>query len=245
MKKIVILGATSAIAQSVARNFAADGASLLLVGRDEQRLTAVAGDIVARGASEVQTYVCDLADHGNHEALFQAVPQKLPCFDTILIAYGTLGDQEKSQASFDVFKKEFDTNFLSVVSILEHFARVFEESGAGTLAVISSVAGDRGRKSNYAYGTAKGALSLYLQGLRNRLFSSGVDVITIKPGFVDTPMTAHIEKGPLFASSESVGRNIYQAMKKKRNVAYVPWFWRYIMTIIKLIPECIFKRLSI
>ena len=141
--------------------------------------------------------------------------------------------------------KEFDTNFISVVSLLTQLANHFSAKKSGTIAVISSVAGDRGRQSNYIYGAAKGALSVLLQGLRNRLYSDNVHVLTIKPGFVDTPMTSEIKKNFLFVKPEYVAAAIKSAVEKKKDVIYVPWFWRYIMLIIKLIPEFIFKRLSL
>ena len=141
--------------------------------------------------------------------------------------------------------KELETNFVSVVSLLTYMANYFSAKKSGTIAVISSVAGDRGRQSNYVYGAAKGALTLVLQGLRNRLFSDGVQVLTIKPGFVDTPMTADIKKNFLFVKPKLVAEQIVIAVKKKKDVVYVPWFWRYIMLIIKIIPEFIFKRLSL
>ena len=142
-------------------------------------------------------------------------------------------------------EKEMTTNFLSVVSIVTPLANKMAEKKAGTIGVISSVAGLRGRKSNYIYGAAKGGLNVYLQGLRNRLTDDGVAVVTILPGFVDTPMTAHIEKGPLFASASTVGKGIHKALLAKKNVVYLPFFWQWIMLIIRLIPEPIFKKLSL
>jgi decaprenylphospho-beta-D-erythro-pentofuranosid-2-ulose 2-reductase len=141
--------------------------------------------------------------------------------------------------------KEFTTNCTSVISLLTILADYFEQQRRGCIAVISSVAGDRGRQSNYVYGAAKGAVTVFLQGLRNRLHKSGVAVITIKPGTVDTPMTASLKKGLLFASASSVGQGIYAAMKNRKEIVYLPWYWRPIMFIVRSIPEPIFKKLSL
>jgi short-subunit dehydrogenase len=134
---------------------------------------------------------------------------------------------------------------LSPIACLTWLANYFETRGKGNITVITSVAGDRGRQSNYIYGAAKGGLSIFLQGLRNRLAPKGVSVTTIKPGFIDTPMTAHIKKGPLFASPETVGKRIHQAMLKGESVVYTPFFWRFIMLIIQHIPEFIFKKMKL
>ncbi len=245
MKKVVLFGATSAIAHEAARCFARRGAELLLVARNGEKLSVLQKDLETLGAAKVQTHVCDLVDIKDHESLLKTCGELLPEYDAILLAYGTLGDQGESEKDFSVAEQEFRTNFLSAASLVSRVANMFEARGSGQIAVITSVAGDRGRKSNYIYGTAKGALSIFLQGLRNRLSSTGVHVLTIKPGFVDTPMTAHIEKGPLFASAQAVGEGIYRAMERKKDVVYLPWFWRFIMLIIKAIPEPLFKRMSI
>ena len=163
----------------------------------------------------------------------------------MLISHGTLGDQELCQKSVPETLKEFSTNALSVISLLTIIANYMEQQKRGCIAVVSSVAGDRGRQGNYVYGAAKSAVSTFTGGLRTRLAKSGVEVVTVKPGFVDTPMTADIKKGLLFASAAKVGLDIYNAMKKGSEVLYTPWFWRYIMLIVKSIPEPIFKKLSI
>ena len=169
----------------------------------------------------------------------------LTCFgnvDVVLIAYGTLSDQARCQLDADLTRQELNTNFLSVVSLLTILANYFEGRHQGCIAVISSVAGDRGRQSNYVYGTAKGGLNIFLQGLRNRLYRSGVSVITVKPGFVDTPMTTSLPKNFLYADPRLVGRKIFDSILKRHDVVYVPWFWRWVMLVIKLVPEGIFKR---
>ena len=165
--------------------------------------------------------------------------------DTVLIAHGTLPDQPACEADYAVTLEAMTTNALSAISLLTRLANRFESQRRGTLAVISSVAGDRGRKSNYVYGTAKAAVSTFLDGLRNRLYESGVKVVTAKPGFVDTPMTASFEKGLLWAQPDAVGRGIHQAIVRGKDVVYLPGFWRLIMMIIRHVPETVFKRLSL
>ncbi len=243
--RVLIIGASSAIAYETAKCFAHDGADLFLVGRSEEKLTTVAADLKVRGAKRVETYLLDLCDLDRHQEMFEQALASLGELDMLLIAHGTLGDQHKCEQSVVETMQELQTNCLSIISLLTIGANYFERQQHGCIAVVSSVAGDRGRKSNYVYGTAKAALSVFLQGLRNRLSSAGVSVVTIKPGFVATPMTAHLKKGPLMASPQPVGRGIYQAMKKGKDVVYLPGFWRPIMLVIKSIPESIFKRLSL
>jgi short-subunit dehydrogenase len=244
MRHILIVGATSAIAEATARNFAQDGDRLYLVARNPERLAAVANDLKTRGATQVETVAMDANDTARHAELIAQAEAALEGLDTILIAHGTLSDQKACEASFDETRKELQTNCLSAISLLTHVANRFEEQKHGTIVVISSVAGDRGRQSNYVYGTAKAAVTTFLQGLRNRLYRSGVTVITIKPGFVDTPMTAGFRKGPLWVSSENVGWGIYRAIHRKSNVIYLPWFWRFIMIFIEHLPEYIAKRIN-
>ena len=205
----------------------------------------MAADLHVRGAAHVETQAADLNDCEQHDRLLQQATASLGGLDIALITYGTLGNQHAGEQSYPQAEQELRTNFLSVVSLLTGLANQCETQQHGCLAVISSVAGERGRQSNYIYGTAKGALSLFLQGLRNRLTKAGVTVITIKPGFVDTPMTAAFPKNALFASAETVGAGVYRAILKQKDIAYVPGFWRWIMLIIRLIPERIFKRLGL
>lgn len=245
MRKILIVGATSAIAQATARRFAAAGDRLFLVARDAQRLQAVADDMTARGAERVASAVMDVLDEASHVRIIEQADRTLDGLDTVLIAHGTLPEQSACAASFAQTRAALETNLLSVISLLTILANRFESQKRGCIVVVSSVAGDRGRQSNYIYGTAKGALTIFLQGLRNRLHRSGVQVITIKPGFVDTPMTASFKKGLLWASPDIIAQGIVNAIDRGRNVVYLPWFWRYIMLIIKTIPEGIFRRLSL
>lgn len=245
MKKILIVGATSAIARETARCFAAEGASLFLVGRDAAKLEATANDLKARGAARADVFEMDANDFDTHGLVLHEAEEILGGLDVVFIAHGTLPDQKACEESFERTQVELNTNFLSVVSLVTRAANDFEKKKEGTIAVITSVAGDRGRPSNYVYGTAKGATSIFLSGLRARLSKSNVAVVDIRPGFVDTPMTAEIKKNPLFASPEDVGRGIYKAILKKKGVVYLPWFWRCIMRAIRSIPEAAFKRMKL
>lgn len=240
----MIIGATSAIAHETARYFADEGASFFLVARDAEKLKSVSNDLTVRGAKQVECMALDVNEFDRHEEMVSTAITALDGLDAVLLAYGTLTDQTQAQTDFAYMRQEFETNALSVMSILTPIANYFEEQRRGSIAVISSVAGDRGRMSNYAYGTAKAAVSTYLQGLRARLDKSGVNVLTVKPGFVDTPMTADVKKNPLFASPVKVGGDIHKAMKNGNSVIYTPWFWMGIMAIIRNIPERFFKKLS-
>jgi short-subunit dehydrogenase len=242
--KIAILGATSAIAHEAAKPFAQENAEFFLVARSQGKLEAIANDLKVRGAKRVDTYTADLADLNSHHALLDETVAKLESIDILLIAYGTLGNQQLAEQSVDEMLKEFNNNCTSVLSLLTLFANYFEQQKRGTIAVTSSVAGDRGRQSNYVYGTAKAAVTAFLQGLRGRMAKSGVSVLTIKPGVIDTPMTAHLKKGLLTANAKGVGVGIYKAIRQKKEVVYLPFFWRPIMLIVKSIPERVFKRLS-
>jgi short-subunit dehydrogenase len=245
MSKVMIVGATSAIAYETAKNFAQDKAELFLVARNDEKLESVCHDLQVRGATAVHTFVLDLTEIERHQELFEEALAKLGGLDAILIAHGTLSDQKACEQSVTETLKEFNINALSVISLLTIVANYMETQKRGCIAVLSSVAGDRGRQSNYVYGAAKSAVSTFLGGLRARLAKSGVDVVTVKPGFVDTPMTAHVKKNFLFASSAKVGLDTYKAMKTGKEVLYTPWFWRYILLIVKSVPEPVFKKLSI
>lgn len=245
MQKILIVGATSAIAEATARLFAQRGDRLYLLARNQERLQSIAGDLKIRGAESVQYAILEVSDFERHQPLLNTAFDALNGIDVVLIAHGTLPDQKACEQSFDLTLKELNTNGISTIVMLTHLANRFEQQGYGTIAVISSVAGDRGRQSNYVYGAAKGAVSLFLQGLRNRLYKSGVQVLTIKPGFVDTPMTADFKKGLLWAQPASIARGIVSAIDNHKDVVYLPRFWRYLMLIIKGIPEQVFKRLRL
>jgi decaprenylphospho-beta-D-erythro-pentofuranosid-2-ulose 2-reductase len=243
--KILIIGASSMLARETAKFFARDKAELFLVGRTPGKLEIVATDLKIRGAQRVETYLLDLTDLSRHQEMWDQALATLGELDMLLIAHGTLGNQSKCEQSIEETLKEFNNNCASVISLLTISANYFEQRRRGCIAVISSVAGDRGRKSNYVYATAKAAQTVFLQGLRNRLFSSGVTVLTVKPGPVATPMTVNMKVGLLMANAEPVGRGIYEAMMKKKDVVYLPWFWQPIMFILKNIPEGLSKRLSL
>jgi decaprenylphospho-beta-D-erythro-pentofuranosid-2-ulose 2-reductase len=254
-RKIVVLGATSKIAQEIARLAAAEHKELLLVARHPERLAAVAGDLAARGASRVECIAADLAAIAAHPALVDEILAKMPDFDTLLLAYGTLSEQARAEDSADYALAELNANFTSAVSLLTRLSnallsnallgRVQSGRPGGCIAIVTSVAGDRARRSNYIYGTAKGALALFAQGLRAKLYSSGVRVLTIKPGPVLTPMTAHLSGSAKFADPAAVARAIYREMEHgRRDILYVPSRWRWIMTVIRLIPERIGKKLK-
>lgn len=227
------------------RPLAEEGANFYLVARNPEKLKAVASDLQTRGAAAVFIRVMDLDDTTAHEAILTEAAQKLDTIDLALLAHGILGDQEKAQTSYRETEAILRTNFLSAVSLITWLANYFESTHQGTLAVISSVAGDRGRKSNYIYGASKGALNIFLEGVRNRIDRSGVHVLTIKPGFVATPMTAHLPQNALFAYPAAVGRGILKAIEKRKDTAYVPPKWALIMLIIRSIPEAIFKKLNL
>ncbi len=244
MQKIIVLGATSGIAQATQRCLAEKNKELLLVARSSERLEAVAADLRVRGAGKVVIYAADLDDLSVHQRIVAFAEEALPGFDTVLLAYGSMRDQHDCEKCVDLAVREWHTNFVSPAALLTLFANALESRGTGCIAAITSVAGDRGRRSKYVYGAAKGALSLFLQGLRNRLHPK-VSVITIKPGPVATPMTAHMDTGK-FAAPERVGRDICRTLERRSpDVLYTPWFWRYIMNIIRMVPEPLFKRLPL
>ena len=245
MKKILIFGATSAIAKETALCLAEKGAALFLIARDEEKLSALARELRTRGASRVETVVMDALEWNRHIDVIRQAQEQLQGLDAALIAHGTLPDQETCEASFDVARRELEINFLSVASLLTVLANSFERARGGTIAVLSSVAGDRGRQSNYIYGAAKGAITLVLQGMRNRLYASGVKVVTIKLGRVDTPMTASFEKGLTWAQPRTVATQICRAIEQGKDVVYVPGYWRAIMFVLRNIPEALFKRLRL
>ncbi len=245
LKKVVVLGATSGIALEVQRQLAHVGCELVLVARSAQRLAALQSDLLARGAKAVSIFAADLADVHSHAAVFDFVRRSAPDYDTVLLAYGVMHAQEESQESVDVLLAELNVNYVSAAALLTLFSADLEQCRTGCIAAITSVAGDRGRRANYVYGSAKGALSLFLQGLRSRLHPAGVKVITIKPGPVQTHMTDHLPNAARFAEPKLVARDIVCALERRApDVLYTPKIWRYVMGAIEHIPESLFKRLS-
>ncbi len=245
MKKILIIGATSAIAEATARIWAQRGDELFLVARNEERLNLMTKDLKVRGAPEVHSYCMNANNFDRHSSMLNEAFGVLGVIDIVLIAHGTLSNQKECEQSVDLTMQEIKTNTLSVIALLTHLANRFEKQGAGTISVISSVAGDRGRASNYVYGSAKAMVIAFTSGLRQRLYKSGVSVVTIKPGFIDTPMTAEFKKGLLWAKPVAVAKKIVQAIDKRKDEVYVPAFWWLVMLVIKAIPSKQFKKQSL
>jgi decaprenylphospho-beta-D-erythro-pentofuranosid-2-ulose 2-reductase len=239
------VGATSAIAGETAKEFAKNGAHLFLTGRNAGRLAAVADDLRVRGAARVETAVLDVADLATQSPAIEAAFAALGAADVALVAHGTLPNQERCQEQVDETVKALHVNFTGTIALLTLLANRLESQRHGCLAVIGSVAGSRGRRTNYVYGAAKGGVEIFLQGLRARLFQCNVSVLTIKPGFVDTPMTAGVKKNPLFADAGRIGRGIHRAILRRKNVVYLPWFWRPIMGVLTSLPEIVLKRLPL
>ncbi|AUN94348.1 SDR family oxidoreductase [Pseudazoarcus pumilus] len=246
MKRILIVGATSAIATACARLWAAEGAELFLVARNAERLAETVADLTPRGAAAVHGFELDVNDVHRHADMLEACAAALQQIDIVLIAHGTLPDQAACEADTELMLAEFATNAGATLALLNRLAARLEMQRCGTLAVISSVAGDRGRASNYVYGSAKAAVTACCEGLRARLFRHGVHVVTIKPGFVDTPMTRDLPlPRPLVISAEQAAARIVAGIARRRAVLYVPAFWAAIMFVIRSLPQPIFKRLRL
>lgn len=241
MSNILILGATSAIAKHTCRLFAADENSLYLVARNKDKLKSMHQDMLVRGASAVHTEDFDLADETQHENLLQRATEAMGSIDIVLLSYGSVVDHQDSIKSYKNTLSELQINCLSVISLLTILANQFEQQKSGSLIFISSPSGDRGRKSNYIYGTAKGAVTIFMQGLRNRLAKSNVHVLTVKPWLIDTPMTKNIKKNFLWVNPEDISSAIFNAIKKKKENIYLPFYWRYVTLLINAIPDKIFK----
>jgi decaprenylphospho-beta-D-erythro-pentofuranosid-2-ulose 2-reductase len=242
--KIIILGALSAIAEAAARKWAERGAHLLLVGRDRERIEGVAADLRIRGGL-ADIYEADLASINVEKALAEMMGQ-LGQVDVVLLAYGVLGDQRLAETDPAEASRILTTNFTSAAAWCLAVAKVLERQQRGVLIVIGSVAGDRGRRSNYIYGAAKGALGILVQGIAHRLASSAARAVVVKPGFVDTPMTAAItKKGILWAKPQKIAETIVQASMSNAPISpvvYAPSFWRWIMYIVRFMPNFMFHR---
>ena len=244
-RRILVLGATSGIAEATCRIWAAEGASLYLVARNAEKLAVVAADLKTRGAGYVDTLVADLDDTSRHPVLLTNAINSLGGMDIAYLAHGILGDQAAAEQDFEVAAQILHTNFVSVVSLLTWLANYCVQRHAGVLAVISSVAGDRGRKSNYLYGASKAGLSAFLGGLRNRVDREGVTVLNIKPGPVKTAMTAGMPGAEKMADVNAVAKTIAAAVRSRKDNLYVPFQWQPIMFVIRHIPESIFKKLNL
>jgi short-subunit dehydrogenase len=249
-QRVLIIGATSAIAAEVARVYAARGARLHLLGRSPEKMqalcSALSGAAGGPGQSDRSLITSELADFAQLEnalALVQRAHESMGGIDVALIAHGTLGDQLRSEETFSFAEAIFRDNLLSAVAFVLPLANLFEAQKRGTLGVITSVAGDRGRPRNYTYGAAKGALNIYLQGVRSRLYRAGAHVVTLKLGPVDTPMTVSHKKNALFAQPATVAESIVAALDDKQTEVYVPSFWSAIMPLVKHAPERVFQLL--
>lgn len=243
MKYALIVGAGSDMAYATAREFAENGYGLYLTARNEEQLKILKNDLEARYDLPVKPFLLDITDYESQEAFVEQL-QPFPVVTACFVGY--LGNQQKAQIDFTEARKIIEVNYVGPVRLLNLIANRYEEIEQGSILGVSSVAGERGRQSNYFYGSAKAAFSAYLSGLRNRLFSRGVQVSTIKPGFVNTKMTQELDLPKLLtAEANEVGKAIFKAYRKKKDVVYVRPIWRLIMQNIKLIPEPIFKRMKL
>lgn len=245
MKHILIIGANSAIAMACARRWAQSPSRFVLMGRDAQRLQAGVDDLRARGA-QAEAVPLDVLDTAAQGDALQRAIESLGRIDVMLMAHGTLPDQAQCEREPGQARAAYLTNAVSVIELLLRLAPVMERQGQGTLAVITSVAGDRGRPSNFVYGSAKAAVSTFCEGLRSRLFRHGVHVLDIRPGFVATPMTVGLAlPKALVSSPDRAAQGILRAVERRADVAYVPGYWRLILLIVRSIPGVLFKRLSL
>ncbi len=244
MQKILILGATSPIARALALKFACDGAILYLASRDANEARRVADDIGVRAGLAALSGTFDASDFPSHDEFIRHAANELGGLDGVVVCFGTLGDEDAAQADPDAAIATLHQNFTGAVSLITLAARHLEQQRSGFIIVIGSVAGERGRARNYVYGSAKGALALFAQGLRGRLAKSNVHVMTVKLGTVDTRMTWGREGALLTIPPAKAADLIYAAYRKRAEVVYVPSFWRFIMGAIRLIPESRFKRVS-
>lgn len=243
--KVVILGALSGMATEIARIYAARGADLGLLGSSAERLAGLSSDLRARGAGVVKTLAIDLSAPTSYEAVLREVAGQSGGIDVLILAYGTLGDQTRARADLRHAAEILNTNFTSAALWLLTAARYM--NGKGTIAVFSSVAGDRGRRSNYVYGSAKGGLAVLAQGMAHELAGTGPSVIIIKPGLISTRMTENMKRsGPLWTGARRAAQVVVDAIDRRRGpVVYVPGFWRWIMLLIRLVPAPIFHRTSL
>jgi short-subunit dehydrogenase len=244
MKNFLVLGASSLIVQKTLELLAKPDVKFYLVGRNEAKLNIVKAHLESVGQSSVFIETADLMNFDAYKQIFSNSLQAMGYVDCLFVGYGILPNQQELEQDITKIIENFNVNALGVILFASLVANYFEARNYGSIVVISSVAGDRGRRNNYFYGSAKAALTVFLQGLRHRFAKKNIKVITIKPGLVDTPMTAHLEKNLLYSNAEKVAKDIFFAISRNKEIVYTPWFWRYIMMVIKLLPEKIFKRLN-
>lgn len=243
MPSILILGATSDMALAIARKFAENKYDIQLAARNTEPLKPMQSDITIRYSVQCSLHSFDALQFNSHASFFGGLNPKP---DVVVCVFGVMDDEDKAFDDWALSQRMIDTNYTGAVSILTVVARYFQSQKKGTIVGISSVAGERGRQSKLIYGSAKAAFTAYLSGLRNKLFKDGVHVVTVKPGFVYTKMTENLQlPKPLTAQPSEIGAAIYSAVQKKKNAIYVKWFWRYIMLIIKSIPEFQFKKMNL
>jgi decaprenylphospho-beta-D-erythro-pentofuranosid-2-ulose 2-reductase len=243
VKNILIIGASSSVAKNCARIWANDKNNFFLIGRNNEKLYSLASDLRVRGSKNVYTQAIKFNEISEYKNFLEEPKKKFQSIDIVLIAHGSLGDQNESEKNLELMLNEINVNAISTISILSILANYFEEKKEGTIVVISSIAGDKGRASNYIYGSAKAMVTTFVSGLRQRLSNKNVSLITIKLGIVDTPMTSKLKKNFLWSSSYSVAKKIVNAVSNNKEEVYVPGFWRIIILIIKLIPNKIFKKM--
>jgi short-subunit dehydrogenase len=242
-KTVLIIGGNSDVGKSVAKDFAKLGSSLILTSRKQGQLDSFKSDLEIRNEINCDIELFDVLDFKLHKSFYENLKTKP---DIVITCTGYLDNQEDSQNDFEESLKSIHTNFTGLVSILNIISNDFEKRKKGVIVGISSVAGDRGRGSNYIYGSSKSGFTSYLSGLRNRLNKSSVQVITLKPGFINTKMTSHLDlPNILTAAPEDISNDIISSIKKGKSVVYTKWFWKWIMLIIKNIPEFHFKKMSI
>lgn len=243
MKNLLILGATSDMAQAIAHKYAAAGWSITLAARNRELLETIARDLRIRSQSPVETVEFDATDYESHPSFYERLSARP---DVVVCAFGYMGDQILARTDITEARRTIDVNYTGAVSILNQVAADFEARGQGTIVGIGSVAGDRGRQSNYIYGSAKAGFAAYLSGLRNRLAPKGVHVMTVKPGFCRTKMTEALDlPSALTAEPEQVAQAVFKGVERQRNVVYTLWMWRWIMLVIRHIPEGLFKRMGL
>ena len=245
MSTLLLLGATSAISQAYLEQVCKQFERIMLVARSQEKLDPIAQHIRVLSGAEIRVQLANLGNMSIHQKLFADGSEYLGKIDQVMICYGDLTDQARSRDDSSYTVDQFTLNATSTISLSSHAARALARQGGGDLVVVGSVAGDRGRKSNYVYGAAKGAVATYLAGLGMEMESDNVRVLTVKPGFVDSPMTAHLKKGALWAAPAKVASDIATAVDRQKSVLYTPWFWRVIMLIIKLLPRFLLKRLPV